>query len=81
MNGKRCISCGMPMAKTEDFARGNPDLDYCTHCAGPDGSMKSYEEALQGMAGFLVKTQGLDEGAAANAARSMMKNLPAWKTR
>ena len=78
---KHCISCGMPMQKPEDFAASDETKDYCGLCARPDGSMKSYDEVMEGMAGFMVETQGLDEQAAKEAAKTMMSNLPAWKDR
>jgi hypothetical protein len=81
MTTKRCIACGMPMTKDEDFASGNPERDYCRHCARPDGSMRSYDEALVGMTGFITRSQGLDENAAREAAKKMMAELPAWKNR
>ncbi len=81
MTRKRCISCGMPMEKKEDFAMGDPERDYCLYCARPDGSMRSYDEALVGMTGFLVRSQGLDEKAARETARQAMAGLPAWKDR
>ena len=76
---KTCIACGMPMVKPEEFAGGDVTKDYCVHCARPDGSMQSYEEKLNSMTGFIVKTQGFDEQAARQAAREMMAKLPAWK--
>lgn len=76
---KTCIACGMPMKEKSDFAMNDPGRDYCVHCAREDGSMHSFEEKLEGMTNFIVKTQGLDKGAAKNAAESMMKKLPAWK--
>ncbi len=75
---KICIACGMPMVKTEDFAMGDGSKDYCIHCARPDGSMQSYDEKLEGMTGFIIKTQGFDRKAAREAARTMMSRLPAW---
>jgi hypothetical protein len=69
------------MTKAEDHAKGDPTLEYCCHCARPDGSMNSYEETLMGMTGFITRTQGLDEAAARDAAKAMMANLPAWKDR
>lgn len=79
--GKMCISCGMPMNKPEDFAAGDESKDFCVHCARPDGSLKTYAEALVGMTGFIVRTQGLDDGAAKEAAKAMMAKMPAWKDR
>ena len=74
-----CISCGMPLRTNEDHAASDPAKDYCRHCARPDGSLKSYDEALRGMTGFLQKTQGLDESVALASAKAMMAKMPAWK--
>ncbi len=73
-----CISCGMPMAKPEQFAMADTSKDYCVHCARPDGSMKSYDEALHGMTMFMMHSQGLAEGPAREAVKQMMARLPAW---
>lgn len=77
---KTCIACGMPMRAASDFALGDESRDYCVHCAREDGSMQSFEEKRQGLAAFIVKTQGLDETVALQAAENMMKRLPAWKS-
>lgn len=76
---KMCIACGMPMNKPEDFAMSDTSKDYCLHCARPDGTMRSYDEAVVGMSGFIMKTQGLDQQAAEATARALMAKLPAWK--
>jgi len=78
---KLCVSCGMPMEADRDFPLGDRSKDYCAHCARPDGSMQSYEERLAGMAAFMVRTQGLDGGAATAAARAAMAAQPAWSGR
>ncbi len=78
---KTCISCGMPMRGKEDYPKGDTTKNYCTYCARPDGSLKSYDEALDGMAAFLVRTQGLDAAVARTTAKSMMAKLPAWSGR
>jgi hypothetical protein len=77
---KQCIACGMPMKSVEDFAMGDLEKEYCKYCCRPDGTMQSYEEKLNSLTNFIVKTQGLDEKAANSAAKSMMAKLPAWKT-
>jgi hypothetical protein len=41
--------------------------------------MQSYDEKLESLTGFIVKTQGLDAAVAENAAKGMMANLPVWK--
>lgn len=78
---KTCIACGMPMVKPEEFAVGDTAKDYCVHCSRPDGSMQTYEEKLDSMAGFIVRTQGFDEKAAKLAAKELMAKLPAWQGR
>jgi hypothetical protein len=78
---KTCIACGMPMVKPEEFAMGDTSKDYCVYCTRPDGSMQFYEEKLDGMIGFIIKTQGFDEKAAKVAAEEMMAKLPAWQGR
>ena len=76
---KLCIACGMPMEKPSDFAMEDQTKDYCVYCAKADGSMQSYDEKLDGMTDFIIKTQGFDQQAARSAAISMMSKLPAWK--
>jgi len=76
---KMCIACGMPMKSQKDFAMGDESKDYCIYCARPDGTMQSYEEKLESMTGFIMKTQGLDKEAAKKAAAGMLSKLPAWK--
>lgn len=78
---KRCIACGMPMNKKEDYAMGDENKDYCIYCMKPDGSMQSYEEKLESTAVFIVKTQGIDKEAARLSAKDIMSKLPAWKNR
>lgn len=75
---KMCIACGMPMQCKEDFAMEDENKDYCRFCAKPDGSMQSYDEKLDSMSIFIIKTQGLDEGVAREVAKDMMSKLPAW---
>jgi hypothetical protein len=43
--------------------------------------MRSYDEALEGMSAFMVKTQGLDPAAARETVRSILAKLPAWRDR
>ncbi len=76
---KKCIACGMPMQEISDYASGDESKDYCKFCARPDGAMQSYEEKLDSLTNFIIKTQGLDKKAAVSAAEAMMKKLPAWK--
>ncbi len=76
-----CIACGMPMEKKEDYAMGDETLDYCLHCANPDGSMRSYEDTLKGFTGFMMKEKGCSEAEAREMVIGLMAELPAWKDR
>lgn len=67
------------MKSPQDFAMGDEKKDYCVYCARPDGTMQSYDEKLESMTGFIVRTQGLDANVARNAAREMLSKLPAWR--
>ena len=78
---KTCIACGMPMTATDDFALGDVTKNYCRHCARPDGTMRSYDEALAGLSSFAMRTQGLDAEAARQLAIQMMATLPAWQSK
>ena len=75
---RNCMSCGMPMTKSEDFGGGNPANLYCVHCSNPDGSLKSYDEALRGMTEFMMMSQNMEREAAENAAREYLSRMPAW---
>jgi Putative zinc ribbon domain len=76
---KSCVSCAMPLRGPDDFPLGDTGKSYCRHCARPDGSMKSYDEVLLGMAGWLAQSQGLDASVARDAAKEMMAKMPAWR--
>ena len=76
--GKTCMSCGLPMSKPQDFGGGDPSNVYCVHCANPDGTLKSYDEVLAGMIGFMISTQNMDKEAAEGAAIEYLSKMPAW---
>lgn len=73
-----CLSCGMPMANPGDFGGGNPENKYCVHCSNPDGSLKSYEEVLEGVINFMVMSQKMDREAAEGVAKEYLAKMPAW---
>ena len=77
---KTCIACGMPMREASDHAMSDVKKDYCKYCARPDGSMQSFEEKLEGMTYFVMRTQGFDMKAARRAAEDMMRKLPVWES-
>jgi hypothetical protein len=74
------------MSQPADFAQNDTNKDYCVHCSNQDGTMKSYEQVLEGsihwgmenftVMGFETKPQ---ESEMRNALIAHMANLPAWK--
>jgi len=66
------------MEKDEDFAKGDKSKKYCRFCAKPDGSMQNFDEKLKSLTAFIVRTQGLAQQMAQDAAKEMMSKLPAW---
>lgn len=72
------MSCGMPMAKPEDFGGGSADNLFCAHCTTQDGSLKSYDEVIESMIGFMMVTQKMDLSTAKGAAREHISRMPAW---
>ncbi|MDQ0359370.1 zinc ribbon domain-containing protein [Breznakia pachnodae] len=76
---KTCISCGMPLREKKDYPLEDESKDYCVHCANADGTLQTYDERLDGMTSFIIKTQGLDHEVAQSVAKDMMSKLPAWK--
>ena len=77
---KNCLSCGMPMAKLEDFGGMNPANVYCVNCSNSDGSLKSRKEVLEGMAQFMMASQGMEREVALKAAKEYMSKMPAWNS-
>ena len=75
---KKCVSCGMPMTKLEDFGGGNPANICCVHCSNKDGSLKSRDEVFEGMVDFMMMTQKMDRKTAESAAEDHMSKMPAW---
>ena len=74
-----CLSCGMPMTGPADFGGGNPENKYCVHCSQPDGSLKSYDDVLEGMVNFMMMSQKMDRGTAQSAAKEYLAKMPAWR--
>ena len=77
-DAKKCMSCGIPMTRPEDFGGGNPSNMYCVCCSNPDGSLKSYEELVEEMVNFMMTSQEMDRTTAENAVKDYMSKMPAW---
>ena len=73
-----CQSCGMPMTSPAEHGGGNKENLYCVRCCLDDGTLKSFEEVLEGMTGFMMESRGMDQKAAESAARDYLAMMPAW---
>ena len=73
-----CQSCGMPMTSPEEHGGGNKENIYCVRCCNSDGTLKTFEEVLEGMTGFMMESRGMDRAAAESAARDYLSMMPAW---
>ena len=76
-----CQSCGMPMQSAEQYGGGDEENKYCVNCCDANGSLKSYEAVLEGMAGLMMNSRGLDRSAADKAAGEYLATMPAWSGR
>lgn len=74
-----CLSCGMPLQNKKDSKLGKDGKVYCIYCLNPDGSLKSFEEILEGSAHHLAESQGLNPDSAREVASKMLRSLPLWK--
>lgn len=81
MSDRKCISCGMPLTRPTDHAKGDVTRDWCVHCADAEGDLKPWEAVVEGMTAFIVRGQGLDEGVARDMAERMLVTMPAWRDR
>ncbi len=78
---RRCISCGRIIKDdTVDTAGNgkNEELKYCSECLDENGKLKTYDEVSESLAKYLIRTQGLDEKAALNAAKAIASSQPEW---
>ena len=73
-----CHSCGMPLSAPE--ARG-PSDKYCVWCTDSEGLLKSWEEAVSGLAQYLDSWQHVGNEEARKRAVRYLTSMPAWADR
>lgn len=78
-NQRSCNSCGMPLRTRDDCGGGLEENQYCKNCCDASGTLKSYDEVLQGMKGFVAKNMGMSETEALQVAKENLAKMPAWK--
>jgi hypothetical protein len=76
---KRCISCGMPMTKPEDFGGTNMANESCVYCSHTDGSLKPRNVVRDGMIEFWMSREHVGRPVAEKAVDEYMAGMPAWK--
>ena len=76
---KICQSCGMPMRKAEEFGGQNTDNNYCVYCTDEKGNLKPFDQKLEDMTHFIMKTSDLNHEKAEQMAKETMCKMPAWK--
>jgi hypothetical protein len=76
---KFCQACGMPLAKKEDFARGDEKSNFCIHCVNTDGSVKPCEDIFEGGVQFFLSQIKGDRKIAEKITRKNMSKQPYWQ--
>lgn len=74
-----CESCGMILYDVADYARQDRQSKYCRHCTDHKGDLKNFEEVVEIMIGFLMRTQVLNRESAREAALAILSKNPAWR--
>ena len=74
-----CYSCGMPFKSASDYALGDVNQKFCSHCTNSQGLLKPYEEILSDTANYLVHAQGIHVQAALEMAKDLLKKQPTWR--
>ena len=76
-----CQSCGMPMTSPAEHGGGYKENLYCVNCCDASGSLKSFEEVLEGMTSFMMESRNMERKEAETAARQYLAMMPAWSGR
>jgi len=68
-----CQSCGMPLQDAQ------PGQMYCGYCTDEHGTLRPYEQVLEGtITGYFMGMQKLERAAAEEAAKEHLAKMPAW---
>ena len=76
---KFCESCGMPLRTKEDFGGGRLDNSYCIHCTDENGTLKSYDDVLEGMKSMIIKNMGISETEDSKMAKENLAKMSVWE--
>ncbi|BBE79877.1 MULTISPECIES: zinc ribbon domain-containing protein [Phytobacter] len=70
-----CHSCGMPLSAPDALG---PSDKYCKYCTDSEGNLKSWEEAVAGLAGYLDSWQHVGPEESRKRAVRYLTAMPAW---
>lgn len=76
---ERCPSCGAPFLKKLGDFLPPAGRNRCAACYHDDGSEKTYQDIVSGMAAYLVDALDLSPSAAREIAAERVSSLPAWR--
>jgi len=69
----------MPMKDPKDFATGDTAKEFCCYCSNDDGTLKTYEQILDGSIQFAMQEFGMTRQVAEIETPKYLKTLPAWR--
>lgn len=75
-----CASCGMILYDIADYSRRDKTSKYCRHCTDHQGDLMDFDQVVETMTGFLMRTQVLRRESARKAALSILAKNPAWRS-
>ncbi|EPM4908859.1 zinc ribbon domain-containing protein [Enterobacter hormaechei] len=70
-----CQACGMPMSEVD---AGKISDFYCAYCCDSNGNLKSWDDAVSGLANFLDSWQKVGSQEAQKRAKRYLTAMPAW---
>jgi len=76
---KYCESCGMPLKKKDDFAKGDENSVFCLYCVNEEGEVKACTEIFEGGVQFFMSQIGDDRELAEKVTRKNMRMQPHWQ--
>lgn len=70
-----CQACGMPISERDVNIASE---QYCAWCSDAEGNLKSWDEAVNGLAEFLDSWQKVGPKEAQKRAKRYLTAMPAW---
>ena len=68
----------MPLKEAKDFALGDFNSSFCSHCTDETGQLLPYQQIFEGTVAYFIQSQGIDRQAAEAMTQSLLATMPAW---